>query len=627
MIPTYEPRTIADIEEFEKVPFEERCKITNTYDLLKAGAAIDPDAVAISFFLSGETYSSPQRVLYRELIAKITQAANFFHDLGVRPGDVISFLLPNFPETHYVLWGAEAAGIVNPLNLLLGPSVIRDVCQTAKTKLLVCFGEMQGVDFWQKVDSVRKDITTLKAVVKFMGPGNEKEGIYSFEEHLPRYRSDRLDSGRVINADDVASMYLTGGTTGVPKLAIRTHMNEAAMAHMMAFMMTRQEGVEKEAIICGLPLFHVNAATITGTVPFFRGNEVVLATPMGYRDPSVMKNFYKIIEYYRVMNFSAVPTILSVLLDTPIGDADISSLRFTICGAAPLSVELCHRYEAHTGMKVLEGYGLTEGTCVSTSTPLMGEHKIGSIGLRLAYQQMKIFICDEEGRFVREAGTDEIGEVCIKGPNVFKGYADESQNARIWPKPGWFNTGDLGRQDKDGYFWLTGRKKDLMIRGGHNIDPAMIEEPLYKMQEVKIAAVVGSPDPHAGEIPIAYVELNEGAHIAEEQILEHLRKEVPERAAVPKQVVIMPQMPLTPIGKVFKPALRRDSIRRVYAKELLVLGGLVEKVDVAVDEDKIHGALATVEVTLSQGSTEDAVQALVKRLLGRYTCRYRLIFK
>lgn len=623
----YEPRTIADVEEFEKVPFDERCKITNTYDLLKHGAAIDPDAVAISFFLSGDTYASPQRISYRELIAKITQAANFFHDLGIGPGDVVSYLLPNLPETHYVLWGAEAAGIVNPLNLLLGPSMIRDVCLAANTKVLVSFGEMPGTDFWQKVDSVRKDLPNLKAVVKVMGPGNEKEGIYSFEEHLPRYRNDRLDSGRIINAEDVASLYLTGGTTGIPKLAVRTHMNEVAMAHMMDFMMGKPEGVDRETVICGLPLFHVNATTITGAVPFFRGNEVVLATPMGYRDPTVMKNFFKIIEFYRAMNFSAVPTILSVLLDTPKGDADISSLHFTVCGAAPLSVELCHRYEAYTGMKVLEGYGLTEGTCVSACTPSMGEHKIGSIGLRLAYQQMKIFICDEEGRFVREAKTDEIGEVCIKGPNVFRGYTDEKQNERIWPLPGWFNTGDLGRQDKDSHFWLTGRKKELIIRGGHNIDPAMIEEPLYKMQEVKIAAAVGSPDPHAGEIPVAYVELKEGAHITEEQILEYLRKEVPERAAVPKQVIIIPQMPLTPIGKVFKPTLRRDSIQRAYAKELLALGGLVDKVDVTVDEDKVHGVLATIEVTLSAESAEDSIQEIVKRLLGRYTCRYRLIFK
>ena len=221
---------------------------------------------------------------------------------------------------------------------------------------------------------------------------------------------------------------------------------------------------------------------------------------------------------------------------------------------------------------------------------------------------------------------DEIGEVCIKGPNVFKGYADEAHNKRIWPLPEWFNTGDLGRQDKDGYFWLTGRRKELIIRGGHNIDPAIIEEPLYRLPDVMVAAAVGSPDPHAGEIPVAYVELKQGAKITEDEILEYLRKEVGERAAVPKQVFIVPQIPLTPVGKIFKPALRWESIRKVYQQELSALQGMAGKTEVTVTEDKVHGSLVTITITPLPGVAEETIREKVAEVLARYIVRYRLIF-
>jgi fatty-acyl-CoA synthase len=614
---------ISDIETIEKTPIKERLKAFNTYDLLRNGAAINPDAPAISFFLSGEGYAAPQRISYRDFISKITQTANLFHDLGVGPTDVISYLLPNLPETHYVLWGGEAAGIVNPINSLLAPATIRDICQAAGTKVLVALGEFPGSDIWEKVSLIKKELPELKAVVRVMGPGNEKEGIFSFGELLPRYHGDRLDSGRIINPEDMASMYHTGGTTGTPKLAPHTHYNETVMAQMVALGAELYAG---EVTMCGLPLFHVNGTTVTGSFPFSIGAHVVILSARGYRDPMVMKNFYKIVEHYRAVTFSAVPTILSVLLDIPKEDADISSLRYLVCGAAPLSIELFKRFEAHSGMKIIEGYGLTEGTCASCMNPFFGERKIGSIGIRLPYQEMKVFITNEEGKFIREAETDEIGEVCIKGPNVFRGYLEEAHNKRIWPFSEWFNTGDLGRKDKDNYFWLTGRRKELIIRGGHNIDPAIIEEPLYKLPDVKMAAAVGSPDPYAGEIPVAYVELKEGAKITEAEILEYLGKEVGERAAVPKQVYIIPQIPLTPVGKIFKPALRWESIKKVFQQELSVLKELTDKIEIQVKEDKVHGSLAVITITPALDVSEETLNEKAGAILAPYTVRYQLVF-
>jgi fatty-acyl-CoA synthase len=237
---------------------------------------------------------------------------------------------------------------------------------------------------------------------------------------------------------------------------------------------------------------------------------------------------------------------------------------------------------------------------------------------------MKVFIVNDEGKFVREAETDEIGSVCIKGPNVFKGYLDERHNIGIWPKEGWLNTGDLGRQDSDGYFWITGRKKELIIRGGHNIDPAAIEEPLYAIPGIKIAAAVGGPEPYAGEVPVAYVQLQDDANLTPEEILNDLRQTIGERAAIPKQVIILDQIPLTPVGKIFKPALRWDAIKRVYEEELRQLGNLVESLEVKVSEDKIHGSLATIIVKPAPNISKDRIADAVSEILGRYTVKYRL---
>lgn len=616
-----EIKTLSDVEQFEKVPIKERLEFFNTYDLIKHGASINPDALAISFFLTGEHYKTPTQVTYREFLSRITQTANLFHDLGVRPGDVISYLLPNLLQTHYILWGGEATGIVNPINPLLEASTISEICQAAGTKVLVALGQIEGSDIWEKVMAVRKELPDLKAVIRVMGPSDEKEGIYGYDEVITRYQGDKLDSGRVIDPQDMASMYHTGGTTGTPKLAPHTHFNEAAMAFIMSTGVDLKAG---ETCLCGLPLFHVNATTVTGSAPFSYGGHVVLLGVMGYRDPTVMQNFYKIVEHYKAVTFSSVPTVLSVLLDIPKGDADISSLRYAVCGAAPLSVELFKRFEAHSGMKLIEGYGLTEGACASSVNPYYGKQKVGSIGIRLPYNQMKVFVVDEEGAFVRDALTDEIGSICIKGPNVFNGYLDEAHNQGIWGKEGWFNTGDLGRQDPDGYFWLTGRKKELIIRGGHNIDPAAIEEPLYRLEGVQVAAAVGRPDPHAGEVPVAYVQLQEGASLTEEQVLDYLKKEMGERAAIPKQVFILDQMPLTPVGKIFKPALRWEAIKQVYQEELEPLGDMVESVDVVVKEDKVYGSLARITIKPASKASSEEIKEKVDKILTRYTIRYQL---
>ncbi len=239
---------------------------------------------------------------------------------------------------------------------------------------------------------------------------------------------------------------------------------------------------------------------------------------------------------------------------------------------------------------------------------------------------MKAVIVDEQGRYVRDCAVDEIGAIAIKGPNVFPGYLQEEHNQSVWVDEGWLNTGDLGRQDKDGYFWLTGRMKELIIRGGHNIDPATIEGPLYQHEAVAMAAAVGRPDPYAGEVPIAYVMLKEGVRATEEELLEYCGENIGEPMAVPKEIVFTEEMPTTTVGKIFKPKLRFDAARRVYLRELeaLISEGLAEDIQVQVGEHQVHGTMANIAVKTKPGVSRERVSQRVGELLKGYTIRYEL---
>ncbi len=622
-------RNIDDIRAIESVPLAERLGAENTYELIKKGASADPDHVALYFLMSGEMWESPVEITYRDLVGRITQSANLFNDLGVGPRDVVTYILPNLPQTHFTLWGAEAAGIANPINPMLEPSQIRDIMNGAKTKVLVALGEYPGSEIWPKVDSIRKEVPTLEAVVQVMGASNEAEGIYGYDEVIDKYSGAALDSGREITADEVCSMYHTGGTTGTPKLAMRTHMNETFSA--MACSLGLGMGSGTTTMMCGLPLFHANAPLLTGLAPFSIGASVVLLTPTGYRDPGIIANFFKIAERYKVESFMVVPTVLSMLLDVPIEGIDLSRLKLALCGAAPLSVQVFKAFEERTGLKLLEGYGLTEGTVASSGNPRDGERKVGSVGIRWPYQDMKTVILDENGVYKRDCKTDEIGVIVMRGPNVFKGYVDEAHNKGVWIDGDWLNTGDMGRMDKDEYFWLTGRKKELIIRGGHNIDPAVIEEVLFKFDGVALAAAVGRPDAHAGEVPVAYVTPKPDAKLDVDEILAFCREHISERAALPKQIIIVDPMPVTAIGKIFKPKLRYDAIKQVFDAELADLTGpegspkgIAESIEVNVKEHKVHGTIALITAKPNPGTDAATLRSRIEEVLGQFTVYYEV---
>src|SRR5690606_24138526 len=225
-----------------------------------------------------------------------------------------------------------------------------------------------------------------------------------------------------------------------------------------------------------------------------------------------------------------------------------------------------------TGLRILEGYGLTEATCATSINPPAGERRIGSVGLAMPFQKVKAAIVGADGRLVRECAAEEIGSLLVSGPAVFPGYLREQDNAKVWAEEGWLNTGDLCRIDRDGYIWLTGRAKDLIIRGGHNIDPQMIEEVLVTHPAVAMAAAVGQPDAYAGELPMAFVAARPGTAPTPEELIAYCRERIAERAAVPVRVVVLTALPVTAVGKTFKPELRWRAIELVYTEALAAKG-------------------------------------------------------
>lgn len=610
--------TLKDIEAIEQIPWQERLTARNTYDMIRQGGAIDPDAPAIYNIFNGDTYQQSEILTYRQLIGRINQTANLLHHHGVQPTDVVAFMMPNYPVTHAILWGGQAAGIVYPINYLLEATQIVQLLKAANTKVLLALGPSPEFNIWEKVEVIRQALPDL-LIFQVMGQGDAASRVLSFDSLVQSYPDDHLQSGRHIEPEDICAYFATSGTTGTPKLAQHTHLNETFEAFIMSLVVNREP---VECILCGLPLFHVNAVHITGLAPFSVGASVVLLGAQGYRDRSVIRNFWKIIEQFKATSFGGVPTLYSSLLQTPLQSEDISSLKHVRCGAAPMPVEVFKTFETQTGIKIIEGYGLTEGTCSSTGNPLYGERRIGSVGLRYPYQEVKIAHLDETGKYIRDCVSEEIGHIVMRGPQVIPGYLQESHNQNLWVADGWLNTGDLGRQDADGYFWITGRAKDIIIRGGHNIDPAVIEEVLYTHESVALVAAVGKPDAYAGEIPVAYVQIKPGASVSEDELMQYARERITERAAAPKAIYFLDSMPQTAVGKLFKPQLRRDVTQRAYQETLAFLEAEGIHVSVQVEAHPSHGMFAVIHLVGVATRLQRSVQERAEKALAGFTVKY-----
>ena len=449
-----------------------------------------------------------------EVLDQVLGAARRFVGLGVGPGDVVAVMLPNQVELLVTLFAAWRLGAaVTPINPALTADEARHQLSDSQARLLV-----------NRDGSALVDGVASLAAGALSGNGALDPG----DAPLPPPVSDPAA---------LALLIYTSGTTGRPKGVMLDHANVAAMCAMTQDALQLTEADHSLLI---LPLFHVNGIVVGSLTPLLAGGRVTIADRF---DPST---FFDVVARVRPTYFSAVPTIYAMLCTLPDDVAgDTSSLRVALCGAAPMPAELIVRFESRFGVPIVEGYGLSECSCVATVNPVDGLRKPGTVGLPLPGVDVRI-----------DAPDGEAGEVLIKGANVMRGYLGRPEETAATIDEGWLRTGDVGRFDADGYLVLVDRLKDMIIRGGENIYPKEIENTLYTHPDVFEAAVVGAPDDTFGEVPAAFVALRPGGTATAESLSDHCRHRL-AKFKLPTRLEVLDAVPKNAVGKIDKPALRR----------------------------------------------------------------------
>ncbi len=593
----------------------------STYQLLLDAAGTWPDGIATQWIPDP---GDPTRCLawtYAELAGTVTRIANALTALGVRREDAVTLSSASTSMLYAATLAAQAVGIAAPVNPALSGERIAELIRRTRSRVLVAAGPELDPQLWPRLlqvarqagmtavlvlrpDGAHGDPPALTGGAAAGGaPGSAGPVVAYLDEVIAGQPAGHLAGADLPTAGDLAAFVHTGGTTGAPKIAAHTHASQLACAQGIALSSGLAAG---EGVLGGLPLFHVNALIVTGIAPMFSGTRVVWPGPAGYRDPALYARFWTIIEHYRIAAMSAVPTVYGTLAQVPV-DADISTLRLPIAGASPLPSSVREAFARHTGRRLLEGYGLTEATCASTWTR-PGEERPGSVGRVLPGQQVKAVRIGDDGSWT-DCAPGQTGELVIGGPAVFAGYLTDpdlggprvSRDGVV--RDGWLDTGDLGSVDAGGYVYLTGRAKDLIIRGGHNIDPRVIEDALLRHPAVRAAAAVGRPDRHSGEIPVAYVVPADPGRFDEAELLAWAAAAIGEPAARPKRIYPTGAIPVTEVGKQFKPALTADAAVRAVT-DALAAAEMTDARAAAAHED---GRLVVTVTGADPGRVRDAV--------------------
>ncbi|MCW2957744.1 MAG: AMP-dependent synthetase [Solirubrobacterales bacterium] len=452
-------------------------------------------------------------------LERVQQAAAVLASRGVGAGDVVAIVLPNRAELVVALFATWRLGAAaTPVNPVLTRPEMQYQVDDASAKVIVGSAlELDG------------DVVDVEALT----------GAGAADAPAPAPAD--------VAADDLALLIYTSGTTGKPKGVMLDHANLLSMCEG-AREWLKITDVDHSLLI--LPLFHANGIVAGTLTPLLAGGRVTIASRFS------PKTFFGLVAKARPTYFSAVPAIYAMLsaLDEA-AEADTSSLRFVICGAAPMPAELIQRVEERFGVVLVEGYGLSEGTVASTINPLDGRpRKPGTVGLPLPGQE--VAIVDEDGNHLPQG---ERGEVILRGPNIMRGYLNKPEETAKTIKDGWLHTGDVGLLDEDGYLVLVDRIKDMIIRGGENIYPKEIESVLYSHDGVLEAAVIGRPDDVLGEVVVAYVALRPDASVTVDELHELCRGQL-AKYKLPVLIELMDALPKNPVGKIDKPTLRKHSV-------------------------------------------------------------------
>ncbi|MGQ9558824.1 MAG: long-chain-fatty-acid--CoA ligase [Desulfurispora sp.] len=539
------------------------------YDALRETAGRYPHHTA-TIFMDG-------RLTYRQLLEQVDKmAAALQKQLGVQKGDRVALMLPNLPQMVIAYYAVLAAGAVCVgVNPMYTERELSHQIKDAGAKVIILLDLL-----YPKVEAVREKsgleklvVTGIKDYLPF--PKNLLYPLKARREgqlaHIPR-RPDIYWFSRLINQSDglfqrpdidpekdLAVLQYTGGTTGLSKGAMLTHRNIYANALQLCVWDTDKK-TGQEVSLCVLPFFHSYGMTVCMNISVFNGYTMVLIPRFD------VKMLLESIQRYRANLFPGTPTIYVALInhpDTP--KYDLSSIRGCLSGAAPLPLEVKQKFEAITGGVLVEGYGLSETSPVALSNILSRQHDpgtVGAIGLPLPDTLVKIADL-ETGQ--RELPPGQVGEICVKGPQVMVGYWNRPEETAAALRDGWLYTGDIGYMDERGYTFIVDRKKDLIIAGGYNIYPREVEEVLYEHPKVREAAVIGVADPYRGETVKAFVVLKEGEQASEQEIMDYCRQKL-AAYKIPRLVEFRSELPKTNVGKILRRVLADEEKQKAAAQ-------------------------------------------------------------
>jgi long-chain acyl-CoA synthetase len=475
---------------------------------------------------SGKTavYFGDKEISYGDLLAQSEAVAlRLRHQFGVRAGDRVGMWLKNCPEFVAGVFGILRVGaVVVPINNFLKPAEAIYILNDGGIDVLISDAEMNA--HLSEVAAARPQLKVLK-VEEFAS--------------LPKGRGDEDLSGR--NENDLAVIIYTSGTTGRPKGAMLSHGN---LLHNVESCRIVLATVEDDCLAVILPLFHTYMMTVGIFLPFTSGGSIVLVKSLHPPRAMLQEIFSR-----RATILPAVPSFYRMLvgatLPLPL------PIRIFISGSAPLPMQTLREFEEKFKVPLIEGYGLSEASPVVSKNPLKGAHKAGSIGIPVANVEMSVQ--DDHGRML---GLNETGEICVRGGNIMQGYWNQPEETKKVFRDGWLLTGDVGHRDADGYYYITDRKKDMLIVNGNNVYPREIEEVIYHFPGVKEAAVIGIKDERRGEQALAFVAPAEGQTLDEATLLQFVRGKLADYK-VPKRVIFMPALPKNATGKTLKTELRK----------------------------------------------------------------------
>lgn len=613
----------SDIDAIERVPLDRRGLPACTYDVVLRAARLWPDRTAVTVLPDGTGYQRSARRSFGELAADVTRAAKALARCGIGRRDAVLLISPNCDELITATLAAQAAGIAVPINGSLSGEHVAELARLSGARVLITAApELDPVGLERAAGLAEQGlidtVVLLRPTLADGAPGAVPVlpgvTVAYLSALAAEHDAHPLDDGRAESAA-LAALFHTGGTTGTPKLAAHTHRNEVADAWMVA---VSADLAEDAVVFAALPLFHVNALIVTVLAPLLRGQPVVWAGPQGYRDMGLYQNFWRIVEHHRLAAMSAVPTVYAVLAEIPV-DADVSSLSSAVSGASALPETVRENFRNATGVALVEGYGLTEATCASARS-FAGHPRPRSVGQRMPYQEVRAVEVGDDGAW-RELPAGQVGTLVLRGPNVFPGYVTARTedgyvlDGRGVLRDGWLDTGDLASVDDEGFVYLAGRAKDLIIRGGHNIDPALIEDVLLNHPDVTAAAAVARPDVHSGEVPVGFVTVQSGATATGEELTAFAGQRISERAAAPKAVNIIDAIPVTDVGKPYKVPLRATAAQHALTDALAGQPGLTEIVG------HVDAGVPVVVVTLDSSADRSAVERIVKSFTVNYEIR------